>query len=131
MNIKRIIQNLLLATGLFLLMSAGTTFAVSIYQVTEAGTLGAATVGTAQAYEIEYTVDTAAQTWAEGDTLAIQLPANFPEWASLTYTVEIYEDVTNNGTDETAISAGLTAGTYVVAGRTLQIEWAAVAPESV
>ncbi|MFA6305618.1 MAG: S-layer homology domain-containing protein, partial [Candidatus Gracilibacteria bacterium] len=47
------------------------------------------------------------------------------------YTVEIDEDVTNNGTDETAISAGLTAGTYVVAGRTLQIEWAAVAPESV
>ena len=123
MNIKKIIQNLLLSTGLFLITSAGSAFAASGYVVTE--TTG--TVGTAQSYEIEYKVDDAVQTWAAGDTLTIQLPANYPQWGSLTFTAEVDQDVTNNATTETQITSGLGNGQYVASGDTLQIKWGALA----
>jgi len=120
---KKIIQNLVLCAGLFLFASMGTAFAASSYTVTETD----ATVGTNASLEIEYTVDTAAQTWAEDDTLTIQVPANFPQWASTTFTAEVDGDTTNDGTAETAITTGLGVGKYIIAGDMLQISWGALA----
>ncbi len=101
------------------LLFAAPTFAASTYDVVQ--TTG--TVGTAVSLELEYTVDTAAQTWADADTLTIAVPANIPNWASLTYTAEYDSDVNNNGTGETAITAGGGNGQYAVSTNTLTIKW--------
>jgi hypothetical protein len=107
---KKTLQLLLkLGLGLSLFMMFGVTaFAVSVYDVDRT----TATVGTAQTYEIEYTIDTALQTWADADTLTVTLPSNFPIWDSLTYTVENDKDATNNATNETAITAGAGNGQF-------------------
>jgi hypothetical protein len=96
------------------------TNAASSYAVTET----TATVGTATSLEIEYTVDTAAQTWANGDTLTVTLPDNFPIWSALTFTAEYDTDTTNNSTGETAITQGSGNGQYDHNGaRILTIKW--------
>ncbi len=101
------------------LLFAAPAFAASTYDVVQ--TTG--TVGTAVSLELEYTVDTSAQTWADADTLTIAVPANIPNWASLTYTAEYDSDVNNNGTGETAITAGGGNGQYAVSTNTLTIKW--------
>jgi len=88
-------------------------YAASGYSVTQA----TATVGAATALTIEYTVDTAQQTWADADTLTVILPGNFPTWPSLTFTAQ-YDDGA-----ATAITAGVGNGQYVVAGDTITIKW--------
>gem|GEM_PF-1943814 len=94
--------------------------AASTYAVTET----TATVGTATNLEIEYTVDTAAQTWADDDTLTVTLPDNFPIWSALTFTAEYDTDATNNGSGETAITAGALTGQYSTDGaRVLTVKW--------
>lgn len=117
--------SLILTIALVLLGSLGfaqNAFAVndSIYSVTET----TATVGTATNLEFEYTVDTASQTWANSDTLTLQLPASFPIWSSLTFTAEYDSDATNNGVGETPITAGGSDGQYALDGaRTITIKW--------
>jgi len=94
--------------------------AASSYSVTET----TATVGTATDLEIEYTVDTAQQTWADGDTLTITLPDNFPLWSSLSFTAEYDTDTTNNGSGEINIAQGTGNGQYSHNGaRVLTIKW--------
>ncbi len=113
---------LLLSGAMFFtsfLLFAAVGSAASIYQVDQT----TATVGTAQTYEIEYTLDTGVQTWADGDTLTVQLPATLPQWASLSYAVEYDDDVTNNATSETAIAAGGANGEYAVSTDTLTIKF--------
>ncbi|MDD4625426.1 MAG: hypothetical protein PHC82_03835, partial [Candidatus Pacebacteria bacterium] len=94
--------------------------AASSYSVTET----TATVGTATDLEIEYTVDTDQQTWADGDTLTITLPDNFPIWSSLSFTAEYDTDTTNNGSGETQIAQGTGNGQYSQNGaRVLTVKW--------
>lgn len=100
--------------------------AASVYNVDRT----TATVGTAQTYELEYTVDHGLgggqQTWADGDTLSITLPSNLPKWANLTFTVEYDADVTNDGVGETAILEVPGNGTYsvdIVNDRQIDIIW--------
>lgn len=94
--------------------------AASSYTVTES----TATVGTATNLEIEYTVDTAVQTWANADTLTVTLPNNFPIWSSLTMTAEYDTDSSNDGVGETAIVQGSGNGEYSHDGaRVLTIKW--------
>lgn len=104
---------------MFFVLGAGSAFAASVYAVTET----TATVGTNAALEIEYTVDTGEQSWADGDTLTLTLPDNFPQWAALTFTVENDGDATNNATNETGIVAGGGNGQYAVSGRTITVKW--------
>jgi len=108
-----------LVSGFFVFSSIQPVYAASAYSVTEA----TATVGTATNLEIEYTVDTAAQTWADGDTLTVQLPVNFPQWGSLTYTAEYDTDTNNDGVGETGIGAGGANGQYTVITDTLTVKW--------
>ncbi|MFA4917463.1 MAG: hypothetical protein WC560_12450, partial [Syntrophales bacterium] len=115
--------SLIVGLGLFYVVGITTAFALSIYAVTE----DTATVGTATNLEIEYTVDTGQQTWAAGDTLTVQLPANLPQWGSLTYTAEVDADTTNNDTGETAITVGAGNGQYAVATDTITIKWGVLA----
>ncbi|MFA5163105.1 MAG: Ig-like domain-containing protein [Patescibacteria group bacterium] len=94
--------------------------AASSYTVTET----TATVGTATNLEIEYTVDSGVQTWADGDTLTITLPNNFPIWSSMTMSAEYDTDTTNNGVGETPIAQGAGNGEYSHDGqRVLTIKW--------
>lgn len=112
---------LILGLSLSLLVGVASASADSIYAVTET----TATVGTAQSYELEYTVDTELQTWVGGDTLTIQLPANYPQWAALTYTIEYDMDDTNQGAGETGpLGAGSGDGQYLVATDTITVKWA-------
>lgn len=80
-------------------------------------------VGSLSSYEITYTVDTAEQTWADGDTLTITLPDNFPEWSALTYTVEHDDDTSDDGVNEDEILEGVGNGEYSVSSRTLTVKW--------
>ncbi len=91
----------------------------STYSVTE--TTG--TVGTHGNLEIEYTVNTAQQTWADGDNLVITLPDNYPDWDAMTFTVEYDSDADNDSTGEAAITAGTADGNYEIFGKTLVIRW--------
>lgn len=86
-------------------------------------TVSTGTVGTAITPTFAYTVDTAEQTWADADTLVFTLPSNFPVWSAATYTVEYDTDTTNNGTGETAITAGAGNGQYTVSDRILTVKW--------
>ena len=109
----------LAAAFLFAVLLSPSASAASTYSVTDA----TATVGTDATLEIEYTVDTAEQTWADADTLTVQLPANFPQWGSLTFTAEYDTDTTNDDTGETAIGAGAGNGQYAVSTDTITIKW--------
>ena len=95
--------------------------AASIYNVTEA----TATVGASTSLTIQYTVDTAEQTWLLGEIFGIQLPANFPNWtaAGVSFTAEYDTDTTNDGIGETAITSGGGNGQYAIVGDTLNITW--------
>ncbi len=103
------------------------TFAASVYAALPA----TGTVGTSiTSLELEYTVDTAVQTWANADTLVINLPPNIGPtgWAGLasegaSFAVEFDEDVTNDGTAEVDIIAGGGDGQYAVSGPNLTIRW--------
>ncbi|MDP3975778.1 MAG: hypothetical protein Q8P95_02575 [bacterium] len=98
------------------------THAQSVYQVTPA----TGTVGTdLTTLEIEYTVDTAEQTWADSDTLIIQVPNNFLEWPELTVAVEFDEDANNDDVGESAIAEEDVdnIGEYSIAGNQLTVEW--------
>ncbi|MFA5789038.1 MAG: S-layer homology domain-containing protein, partial [Candidatus Gracilibacteria bacterium] len=118
-SLKRILFQSLLTFALFFLLGAGAASAASLYAVTET----TATVGTNAALEIEYTVDTGEQTWADADTLTLTLPANFPDWSALTFTVENDGDATNDGVNETAITVGAGNGQYAIAGKVMTIKW--------
>lgn len=93
-------------------------FAVSTYT----SSVSTATVGTGITPTITYGYSPQ-QTWASGDTLTIDLPANFPAWSSVTFTAEFDQDSTNNGVNETAITSGGSNGQYSISGRTLTIKW--------
>lgn len=98
-------------------------FAASVYNVVEES----ATVGTAGTFEIEYTVDTAQQTWANGDTLTISVPQNLTI-PSLSLTAEYDTDTTNNGVGETAIAVGSGNGQYSITNNQLvTVKWNLVA----
>lgn len=118
-NFKRFLFQSSLSLSIFFLLGAGSAFAASVYAVTET----TATVGTNATLEIEYTADTAEQTWADGDTLTLTLPDNFPQWSALTFTVENDGDATNNATNETAITAGGGNGQYAISSRTITVKW--------
>ncbi len=115
------VSTLLIAALTIALLPATTAFALSAFQASVA----TGTVGTSQAIEIEYTVDTAVQTWADGDTLAIDIDSVLPTWAAMTWTAEYDSDVTNNATNETQIVAGGGNGQYALSnGDTrLTITW--------
>ncbi|MFA5820637.1 MAG: hypothetical protein WC873_00780, partial [Candidatus Gracilibacteria bacterium] len=110
-----------LTLAAFFAMSTLSAFAASIYQVAPS----TGTVGTSiTTLELEYTVDTAVQTWANADTLTVTVPANFPTWAdAVTFTVEYDTDVINDGFGETSIPAGAGNGQYVVAADLITIKW--------
>lgn len=98
-------------------------FAASIYNVVEES----ATVGTAGTFELEYTVDTAQQTWANGDTLTISVPQNLTV-PSLSLTAEYDTDTTNDGVGETAISVGPGNGQYSITDNQLvTVKWNLIA----
>lgn len=98
-------------------------FAASVYNVVEES----ATVGTAGTFEVEYTVDTAQQTWASGDTLTISVPQNLTI-PSLSLTAEYDTDTTNNGVGETAIAVGSGNGQYSITNNQLvTVKWNLVA----
>jgi hypothetical protein len=118
-NFKRFLAQTILASLLVCVLGVQMAFAASIYAVTET----TATVGTNAPLEIEYTVDTAQQTWADGDTLTLTFPNNFPQWSALTFTVENDGDVNNDGVNETAITAGAGNGQYTTSGRTITVKW--------
>lgn len=110
------------------IMTASTILAALIPSAAHAAstyssTVSTATVGTAITPTLSYTVDTAVQTWANADTLTFQLPANMPQWGSLTYTVEYDTDTINNATGETQIAAGVANGEYSVSTDTLTVKW--------
>ncbi len=115
------VSTLLIAALTLTLLPATTAFALSAFQASVA----TGTVGTSQAIEIEYTVDTAVQTWADGDTLVIDIDSGLPTWAAMTWTAEYDSDVTNNATNETQIVAGGGNGQYALSnGNTrLTIKW--------
>lgn len=93
--------------------------AASVYNVVE--TTG--TVGVSATFELEYTVDTTQQTWADADTLTITLPANFTA-TSPTFTLEYDTDVDNNSVGETAITAGVGSGQFIFSGGNLiTVKW--------
>ncbi len=106
------ISTLLVAALTLTLLPATTAFAASIFQVDDA----VGTVGTDLApLEIEYTVDTAQQTWADGDMLSIDITNVLTNWDDLTFTVEYDSDVDNEGdVSETAIIAGVDDGQYAL-----------------
>lgn len=121
-NFKRVLLQTFLSGSLFFVFGVLSASAASIYAVTES----TATVGTNAPLEIEYTVDTNGapfQTWADGDTFTLTLPANFPDWSALTFTVENDGDATNNATNETAIAAGAGNGQYVISGKVITVKW--------
>ncbi len=118
-NLKRILGQSTLASLLFFTLGANVAFAASVYDVVQT----TATVGTHVSLEIEYTVDTAQQTWADGDTLTLTLPDNFPQWSALTFTVENDGDANNDATNETAITAGAGNGQYATSVRTITVKW--------
>jgi hypothetical protein len=119
---KTLLSNLwklLLTTGVFLALTTTTAFALSIYAVIDTD----GTVGADNSLKIEYTCDTAVQTgWADDDTLTIQLPANYPQWSSLEYTVEYDADGVDAG-DEIGIPAGSGTGEYAAPADTLTVKW--------
>jgi len=130
MKMKKLFQNkflkkTLLSVAMIALLAGGVFVysqlvkAASGYSVTEA----TATVGTATNLEIEYTVDTGAQTWADADTLTVELPANFPVWSALTTAVEYDTDATDNGVGETVVTQGTGNGQYSISSRTLTVKW--------
>lgn len=116
------------------LFPATTAFAASTYNIDVA----TGTVGTSQTIEFEYTVDTAQQTWANGDTLTIDIDSILPTWAQMTWTAEYDSDVDNEGdASETAIGAGAGNGEYVLSNSDTRMTikwnatvWGAVADES-
>ena len=114
-----------LLAGLTLaLSSVPFVFAASTYAVLPA----TGTVGTAiPSLELEYTVDTAVQTWADTDTLVINLPPNIGPtgWGGLTYTVEFDEDTTNDGIGEVLlVNENIdNRGEFGASGPNLTIDW--------
>lgn len=118
MDLKRLLRRGALFLPAFMLTVAMAS-AVSVYSVTET----TATVGSATNFEIEYTVDTTVQTWADGDTISFQLPAPLGNWENMTYSVEYDSDMNNNGAGETAITQGVGNGQYGFAGGTLTVKW--------
>ncbi|MFA6023855.1 MAG: S-layer homology domain-containing protein [Candidatus Gracilibacteria bacterium] len=119
----RILFSLSFAVAAFLILGTASASAASLYTVTDA----TATVGVDATLEIEYTVDVTDQTWAGGDSLTITLPANFPDWDTMTFTAENDADVTNDATNETAIAGGAGNGEYTMSGRVLTVKWSIAA----
>ncbi len=105
-------------SGALSLFGIQKVLAASIYNVTET----AGTVGQSTTFEIQYTVDTAVQTWANNDTLTLQLPANLTALAP-SFALEYDTDTTNNGVGETAINAGISQGQYSYSNPTLSVKW--------
>lgn len=108
----------------FVLGDAPDAQAASSYNIVE--TTG--TVGTQATFEFEYTVDTAQQTWATGDTLTIAIPLNF-SGVSLSLSAEYDTDVNNDGVGETAITSGPGNGQYALTGggSLVTIKWNSIA----
>lgn len=128
-NTKKVLRSIAKISFVFMLLfvfNLKPALAASIYNVTEA----TATVGASTSLTIQYTVDTAEQTWLLGETLGIQLPANFPNWtaAGVSFTAEYDTDTINDTIGETAITAGVGNGQYAIAGDTLNITWDPSAP---
>ena len=125
----------ILSIAAFVLVASATflpnnVFAVSLYT----SSVSTATVGTAITPTLQYTYSPQ-QTWADADTLTFVLPANFPTWSAVTYTVEYDADSTHNGSGETAITEGVGNGQYAVSSRTITVEynrtgWGAPSPAS-
>lgn len=119
--LSKVLTGIMAVTTVLTALIPSVAHAASLYQ----STVSTATVGTAITPTIKYTVDTADQTWATGDTLTITLPDNFPAWSSLTYTVEADDDTTNDGDgNETAVAAHASNnGTYSVSSRVMTVRW--------
>jgi len=107
---------------LFMAISFNTTpvYAASLFSVVQTGPI---TVGdTSVDLEIEYTVDTSQQTWADGDIFSLILSDNFQYWVNKTFTVEYDTDTINDGIGETSITSGVNSGQYQASGD-LDIKW--------
>ncbi len=113
------ISTLLVAALTLTLLPATTAFAASVYNIVQSD----AQVGVPIDIEIEYTVDTAQQTWADGDSSIYSLPALLEDWEDLTFTVEYDDDVDNNGVGETDILEGGDDGDYSIADEILTVTW--------
>lgn len=111
-----------LTLPLLVLVGIHQVFAVSVYDVVE--TTG--TVGTAGTFEVEYTVDTAQQTWVSGDTLTLSVPSNLtvPSLNANIAGVEYDTDTNNDGVGETALAAGPGNGQYSISGSQITVKWA-------
>ncbi len=115
------VLGLLLVFGV-VMGTAPLVFADSVYSITES----TGTVGVSGVFEIEYTVDTSQQTWANGDILNIVVPSNFTGQA-LSLTAEYDTDTNNDGSGEIAISAGPGNGQYFISGgNTINVRWSLV-----
>lgn len=117
--LSRVLVAVMMVTTVFTALLPSVARAASVFS----STVSTGTVGTAITPTLAYTIDTSAETWADGDTLVFTLPANFPVWSSTTYTVEYDTDTTNNATGETAIVAGAGNGEYAVSNRILTVKW--------
>ncbi len=127
------ISTLLVAALTLTLLPATTAFALSSFQAS----IATGTVGVSQAIEIEYTIDTGVQTWADGDVLNIDIDSTLPTWAQMTWTAEYDSDVNNNGVGETAISAGAGNGQYALSNGNTRLgikfdvtTWGAIADDA-
>lgn len=107
-----------MCTGIGGLLGFQTVFAASVYNVTE--TTG--TVGVSTTFEVQYTVDTAVQTWVNNDTLTLQLPANMTAFAP-TFSLEYDTDTVNNGVGEIPITPGIARGQFSYSNPTLTVKW--------
>lgn len=109
----------LLVTALTLaLLTTSTAFADSTYGIRYSAPVN---VGDEESLEVYYTVDTASQTWANGDTLTFTSPIG--DWGDLDFDVEFDTDDENDGIGETALIAGGGNGQYAVAADVLTVQW--------